>query len=539
MHWQVAEAIESRHVADVDAHLDALAHHFSEGALAGDPAKAIEYGRRAAAKATADLAFEAAVRHLDRAVGALELVTAADPALRLDLQLELGAALRAANDPRQREVGLAAAETAKAMGDPRRLAVAAIAMTTASASSRAGNIDTDLVALLELALDGLPDETSPTRARLLAALATELFWSPLHKQRQHQLAADALEMARRTGDAEALQAVLLGGWLLIDGSEPFLDTMTRYYAEAEAQDWDDPVSRLTLRRGQLAFAAAKGEAETALAHVERNLELGEALRQPRHIFGTRIDQAMMSAFVGELATSEQQTIDTMTYGFEHGVPEETVMGAVGGIFYMMRRAQGRIDELIPALQNLVETQPGAPVWRIALAVALSESDRITEAREQAEYLSANGCANVPPDVEYPVTISGLARLTRTVPLETESMRHIYEHLLPFAGTYNWSGTTVTDANDHGLAVVSARLGDFDASDSHFAAAVALGERSGARPYLASCHHDWAQLLAERSEPAAAADHARRALAISEEIGGVGPTGVVIRARALLESLPVR
>jgi tetratricopeptide (TPR) repeat protein len=409
-------------------------------------------------------------------------------------------------------------------------------MTAASASSRAGNIDEELVALLEDALAGLPDEPSPIRARLLAALATELFWSPAHKQRQHRLAHDALIMARHTGDAEALQAVLLGGWLLIDGSEPFLETMTQYYAEAEAQDWDDPVSRFTLRRGQLAFAAAKGDREVALDHLERNLELASALRQPRHIFWSRIDQAMMSAFVGELASSEQRTIEAMTYGLEHGIPEENVRGGVGGIFYMLRRAQGRIDELIPALQNLVETQPGAPVWRIALAVALSESDRIAEAREQGEYLAANGCANVPPDVEYPVTLCGLARLSRTVPLDDATMRHIYEHLLPFAGTYNWSGTTVTDANDHGLGVIAARLGDVEASDDHFAAAIDLGERSGALPYLASCHHEWARMLAERGASALATEHALRAVAISEEIGGVGPTGVATQARLLLDSL---
>ena len=35
MHWRVGEAIEARHAADLDPHLDALAHHYSEGALGG------------------------------------------------------------------------------------------------------------------------------------------------------------------------------------------------------------------------------------------------------------------------------------------------------------------------------------------------------------------------------------------------------------------------------------------------------------------------------------------------------------------------
>ena len=64
----------------------------------GDPARAIDVSRRAADKALDDLAFEAAVRHLDRAVATLELLTTPDPVLRFDLELVLGIALRAAND---------------------------------------------------------------------------------------------------------------------------------------------------------------------------------------------------------------------------------------------------------------------------------------------------------------------------------------------------------------------------------------------------------------------------------------------------------
>ena len=212
------------------------------------------------------------------------------------------------------------------------------------------------------------------------------------------------------------------------------------------------------------------------------------------------------------------------------------MGPVGSIFYMIRRAQGRSDELVPALVDLVATQPGTPVWRVALAGALSESERTDEAVEQVEFLVADGCANVPPDVEYPVTLCGLARLSRTVPLDPAAMRHVYDHLLPFAGTYNWSGTSITDANDHGLGVLAARMGDHDASDAHFAAAVALDERAGARAYLAQTHMDWARLLAEREEVAAAADHARAALTLAEDVGMDGPFGNVRLATELLASL---
>ena len=64
-------------------HLDELAYHFGEGALAGDPLKAVEYCRRAGERADAELAFEAAAKHYERALGSLELVDDGDPVVRV------------------------------------------------------------------------------------------------------------------------------------------------------------------------------------------------------------------------------------------------------------------------------------------------------------------------------------------------------------------------------------------------------------------------------------------------------------------------
>ena len=102
MHWRIGEAIEARYAHRIDEHLDELAYHFAEGALAGDPIKAVEYGRRAGERADAELAFEAAAKHYDRALGTLELVDDADPFVRCDLQIALATALHNAADERRR-----------------------------------------------------------------------------------------------------------------------------------------------------------------------------------------------------------------------------------------------------------------------------------------------------------------------------------------------------------------------------------------------------------------------------------------------------
>ncbi|MFZ6002609.1 MAG: ATP-binding protein [Actinomycetota bacterium] len=534
MHAKVAEAIEARYATDLDAHLDALSHHFGEGALAGDPAKAVEYARRAARKAVDDLAFEAAARHLDRALSALELAATADAALRFDVLLDLGNALRAASDARHRDVTFEAAAVARSMGDHERLAIAAVSMTSVM-SSRGGVLDPEVIGLLEEALAGIGEEPSGLRAQLMSSLAVELFWGP-EKSRQQSLSREALAMARKTGDAGALKAALLTAYARVDGSTPFLQSQQALNLEAIELVADDPAASVYALRGGLAFAAALGQRAEMEAHLAALLATAEGLRQPRYLFLASADEATVNAFLGRLDAAESQILSAMTTALSHGVPDDLVMGPVGAILYMVRRAQGRVGELVPAIEDLVRTQPGAPVWRVALAGALSESGQAELAVEHTHFLADDGCANVPPDVEYPVTLCGLARLSRTVPLDEQAMQHVYDHLLPFAGTYNWSGTSITDANDHGLAVLSARMGDFAASDAHFAAALALAERAGAMPYLATGHLDWARLLAERGDHARAAEHARAALAIGEELGMDGPHGVVPIAGALLQDL---
>jgi class 3 adenylate cyclase/tetratricopeptide (TPR) repeat protein len=532
MHWQVTEAIEARHPHDLDDHLDALAHHSSEGALAGDPRKAVDYAGRAATRAIDDLAFEAAVRHLDRALAALELVADASAAERFDLELLLTTTLRAASDPRFRDAGFAAAATARRAGDAQRLAVAAAALT-GPVASHPGFTDAELIDLFEEALDGIGDAPSPLRARLLSGLAVEINWGP-DAARRRRLATEALEMARATGDPAAMQQALLGGWTLLDGSAPFMEDMRALTEEAERQGWDDPVANFSLRVQQLAHSATTGDRTAAQRHLQDMREIAEALRQPRFVWMCRNHDAALQVLLGEVARAEELAISAMTYGLEHGVSEDNVMGSLGAIFYAVRRAQGRIDELVPSIEELVRTQPGLPVWRVALAGALSEGGRAEDAVEHTEWLAADHCANVPDDVEFPVTLCGLGRLTRTVPLDEDTRRYIYDRLLPFAGTLNWSGASYTDPNDHGLAMVSARLGDFAASDRHFAAAIELCERAGARPFEVAAHLDWALLLGERGDVEEAAGHAQQALALASELGMDGRFGAIGRAQRLLE-----
>src|SRR4030095_15778935 len=88
---------------ETDPHLSELAHHFVAAAPAGDVEKAIDYARRAGARAASLLAYEEAVRLFQTALDTLELQKPADERTRCELLLELGdAQARAGAGPHSR-----------------------------------------------------------------------------------------------------------------------------------------------------------------------------------------------------------------------------------------------------------------------------------------------------------------------------------------------------------------------------------------------------------------------------------------------------
>lgn len=534
MHQRVARVLEARHQHHIERHLEELAYHFAEGALAGDPMTAVDYGRRAGEQADAQLAFESAAAHYDRALGTLDLVADADPMTRCDLQIALATALYNAGDRRSRQACFEAAATAGAAGDADRMARAAMVLCSGAASSDAV-VDPDLVALLEAALDVLSPASEALRARLLSALAAELQWGP-EAERRIRLAQEALTLARSTRDPEALSLVLRKSWALLDGSKPFWEAFEPLLEEAESvvRDIGDSAALAEVLRSKAFMAASRGNGEAFSSNLAAASQLRDALRRPRLNWTIRNDDAALACFVGELDRAEQLAIEAVDIGRAAGVSDDLIIAGFAGLLYPIRMGQGRIAELVPLLEARVEAIPEIPTWRIALAGALTESDRLDEARVHYLWLAENGCAKVPRDVQFAVTVNGLARMAFRIRPEEAIIRDVYDRLVPLGGLFPWTGQSLTDATDLGLAMAATALERDDDADLHFADAVALCERAGARSYLARCHLDWARALAVRKDAAQLVEHATIARDIGRQLNMTGPHGVVTRAQALLD-----
>ena len=533
MHARVGLALEARHARHLEEHLDELAYHFSEGALAGDPMKAVDYGRRAARRATAELAFESAVRHLEHAMVALELVDEVDDGERCDLQLALASALSDSADQRSREVVLSSVETARQLGDPERFCDGVLILCHHNSTD--DRLDPELLALLEEALVMIGEAPSPRRALLLSALAVELQWGP-EVERRMSLAGASLDLARAIGDEDALTTVLMRAWALLDGSTPYHDELERLNDEALqiARRRGDTFVEWEVLTNRGYLAGCRGDGAAFAANFESAAELTDGLRRPTVTWLMRNRMAALAAYRGDLTMAEQLATEAIELGRKADRTDQQIIGALGALLYPIRMGQGRIGELVEILESRVEGSPFATVWRVALAGALTETDRIDEARVHYQWLAEDGCARVAKDVEFSVTLCGLGRMAFRIQPDEVVLRDVYDRLLPFAGLFNWTGQALSDATDLGLGMTAAALGEHDLADRHLAAGIELCERAGARAFLARCHFDWARILLDRGDTEHGREQAELAIALGSELGMNGPQGVVPRARALLD-----
>ena len=176
LHGRVGEVLVKLRGGDLDPHLAMLAHHFAQAAPVERPDRAIDFALAAARRADRLLAWEEAAMHYRAALRARELAGAVDDHVRAELLLALGASEdRAGMEEEARATFQAAIRTARQLGDPVLLGRGALG--AAGPWSMLSRSDPERVRLLEEALEALPEDDSPLRARLLARMALELYYA--------------------------------------------------------------------------------------------------------------------------------------------------------------------------------------------------------------------------------------------------------------------------------------------------------------------------------------------------------------------------
>jgi eukaryotic-like serine/threonine-protein kinase len=517
LHARVGKALEALYSDNAGPHLAELAHHFFEAASAGTIDEAIDYAVRAADRAASALAFEEAVSLYRMALR----LTEDHGAARCEILIALGEAqARAGDTPAAKVTFREAADLAESRSLPEQLARAALGYGGRLIWDVSRD-DPHLVPLLQRALAALGDEDSDLRVRLLARLAGgPLRDSSADPEQRRSLAAQALEMARRIGEPSTL-AYGLHGYISSRHSPDFTPEQADVAGELiEVALRADELERVAEgHEVHLLSAIELGDISSAYADVEALTRLADELRQPAQRWVVAVYRALLALLEGRFEEAEQLVAETRSLGARPTGWNAEVVYALQ--LYLLRREQGRLQEVEELVRRAVTDNPTYPVWRCVLTDMLAELGSADEARAELDSLAADGFTRLPFDEEWEVSICFLAHAAARLG-ERQHAASLYELLLPYAERVAVSYPEISlGPISRFLAMLATAMGQWGDAERHVRDSLELSARIGARASLAHSHAEYAAMLLERDEPSDT-DKAwtllDQALAIYRELG---------------------
>lgn len=526
LHRRVAEAMEV--LPDADDRLGALAHHYAEAALDGGAAKAADHALAAAERAHDRAAPEEALRHATRGLEALDLAGVSDRGRRADLHLAVGRASAGAADARVALVR--AAELARADGDSRRLAEAAIRL---SRLTLLGQEDPSTEAMLTEAMETADDGF--VRCGAMASLAVYRYRAGSGKGAD--LAEQALSEARRLGDQSALVAALWARLIVLTGSPdlPLRRRLTDEVVAAVARAADEERSTgarwgpgvhshdVDLYRGIVLLQA--GDRDGYDGFADAFLATADA-RDPRNGDGIRTLAALLE---GRLDEAEAMIHASLARQNDRVGPLNTSLVQ----FLLLRREQGRWDEIHEALAASAAAHPTLVAFEAGLLLAEAELGRLDDAASRLRSLVAEGLPRVPRDSLFPTVLSFLS-VAAAIVGDVEASAALLPHVARYRGqVLTVSGwLAALGSADRFEALLLTVLGRFDEADERFESARALERRVRAEPFVARTDVAHAELLIRWGRPG---DHERaRSLLLGAErvAARLGMDGVLGQVAAL-------
>jgi tetratricopeptide (TPR) repeat protein len=413
-----------------------------------------------------------------------------------------GAQWRCGNVVPARETFLEAAAIARALGDPIPLGWAALGYGTGLGGyARSFRVDETLVALLEESLAAIGTDDSDLRARLLARLAVELYYSP-DIERRRALSNEAVAIADRVGDASLLLVTLYcREWSLLGPDIPLdrrLQSTAQIAAMAEELGEREVAYQMQfLRQMALVEAGNIAEADRAVEAAER---LAQELRMPSFLPWVLSYRAMRAMLAGRFTEADQLVQEAIQQALAQGADPLLTSMILGGQAMAQQLFRIGFAGILPVLKQMADENPQHPVMRCSLAWLYRELRMTDEAAEIVREMAANDFTGLARDANWLMSIWTLSEAASYV-RDLEAAEKLYALLLPFADRWIVASVSICFGPAAtplgGLATV---LGRFDEAEQHFARALAETEGLPAPALHAQAARDYAALLIERDAP---------------------------------------
>jgi hypothetical protein len=360
-----------------------------------------------------------------------------------------------------------------------------------------GGSDEEVVALLEEALALAADAPRALRARVLARLAVQLYWTG-DPDRVARLIAEARELVEALDDPAARLDVLTSLHLATSGPETperlaELDGLIALAAELE-----DAEHELQVRIWRVAALLQLDELRDAAAEIETIARLGARVQQPRWEWYIPLLRGVRALVEGRLADAERLREEAGAIGLAvHGSMAPQLLGA---LLVATRWTERDLGGLLDPVTQLADSSPLVPAWRCVRVATLVDAGRHDEARAELHRLTAGGRVVLRPDTTFLSSCALLADAAARLG-EAEPARAIYDALAPYAG-YNAtlpSGAFLGPVERH-LGVLAATWGDHALAREHLGRARTAALRGDMRAMLERIAQDEAALGAPAAAP---------------------------------------
>ncbi len=366
LHHGVADALEML-AGSESVNPAELAHHFLLARHFAGPDPARRYLIAAGDRATELLAYEEAVAHYTQAAALFDAADD-DAGARCEVLLALGRAQWRAGHDGARTTFRSAADCAVRRRDGDQLARAALGHSARYHESEyAGPSSHEL---LDAAIAAVGPGDSPRRVLLLGRLAGNLAFAAEQRDRAAQASAEALAMARRLGDEGLVVAALMARHAtLLDVRH--LDE--RLALSAEFMGLCAGHRELLVERchWRLYDLLEHADVDAALAEQPRLEALAQELRQPQWRSIALGWRGLWAEIAGDVAHAERCAEECLRHGRQAGLKDAVSTWAAKLV--MLRRRQGRFDELAPVVQRLARGDVRRTGWRCAHGLILAET----------------------------------------------------------------------------------------------------------------------------------------------------------------------
>ncbi len=495
-HVRIANTLETRFPEMTKSQPELIAHHYTEAGLSE---QAVPYWRWAGELATAKFANREAIDHFGKGLGLIRDLEKADKHARIESELQLGMGYAQHRDGRTLEAMEAFEKAARCARDAKSTDCLARAAIGYEEVRWRFNLATDVGReLLEEAAQRLSEEDSILRASVLGALAREL--THADPERSSALWEQAIRLARRAGDSEALYVVLRGSLFANRRPETFAQQLAVVEEAMQlAVLLGDKERELDMHGFLLYQHLEAGDLQAVTRSHKTSNELRKVVHLPFYDHIWMLNEVTLAYLSGRFDEAEQLAQEAQVLGDKM---ELDVDGPYGMQMFNIRRQQGRLREVAPLVELFLEQYSLDSTWRPGLALIHAELGNIEEARAEFENLAASDFTDIPRDAMWTGTMSYLSEVCVFLG-DRRRAALLYQLLLPYVG-YNvmvGAGVMCYGAACRYLGNLSTVLRRWEEAEKHYVEALRLNLQQGARPYVAHTQCDYAEMLRARGRNA--------------------------------------